>query len=42
MSVIFKCDRCKEVIDHSEMAMFMRYGIDELKQFEDLDTLLRS
>ena len=36
MSVILKCDRCKEVIDHSEMAMFMRYGIDELKQFEDL------
>lgn len=38
MSVIFKCDRCKEVIDHSEMTMFMRYGVDELKQFEDLDT----
>ena len=38
MSVIFKCDRCKEVIDHSETAMFMRFGLDELMQFEDLDT----
>lgn len=38
MSVVFKCDKCGEVIDHCEMAMFIRYGIDELKQFEDLDT----
>ena len=38
MSVVFKCDRCEETIDPCENAMFMRYGVDELQMFGDLDT----
>lgn len=37
MSVEFKCDKCGETIKPDEIAMFMRYGVDELKQFRGLD-----